>query len=222
MINISLLRRTSGKYPSIQVRERSAWVRDFPDVPRSCLNASGIPDWWKVGICVREIATGVGSALQQRENQAARRQFITRAIHACCSGSRRSAYGDQPRLRSAIDTSAATALSETLKPALRRPLGVSTKTRRRRDIRLTLRTVSNDRRLEIKHRMEWEPAPSEPARVICRKAQLFSKSLLELLHRKNLIGTECPLLALSGTSSVATHMSAFGVRADIPPLTSLV
>ena len=74
MINISLLLRTAGKYPSIQVRERSAWVRDFPDVPRSCLNASGIPDWWKAGICVREIATGVGSALQQRENQAARRQ----------------------------------------------------------------------------------------------------------------------------------------------------
>jgi len=138
MINISLLLRTAGKYPSIQVRERSAWVRDFPDVPRSCLNASGIPDWWKVGICVREIATGVGSALQQRENQAARRQSITRAIHACCSGSRRSAYGDQPRLRSAIDTSAATAFSGTLKPALRRPLGVSTKTRRRRDIRLTI------------------------------------------------------------------------------------
>src|SRR6476660_6268368 len=61
MINISLLLRTAGKYPSIQVRERSAWVRDFPDVPRSCLDASGIPDWWKAGICVREIATGVGS-----------------------------------------------------------------------------------------------------------------------------------------------------------------
>ena len=46
--------------------------------------------------------------------------------------------------------------------------------------------------------MEWEPAPGEPARVICRKAQLFSKSLLELLHRKNLPGMECPLLAHSG------------------------
>jgi len=152
MINISLLLRTAGKYPSIQVRERSAWVRDFPDVPRSCLNASGIPDWWKVGICVREIATGVGSALQQRENQAARRQSITRAIHACCSGSRRSAYGDQPRLRSAIDTSAATALSGTLKPALRRPLGVSTKTRRRRDIRLT-----------IANGLERSPARNKPS-----------------------------------------------------------
>ena len=45
--------------------------------------------------------------------------------------------------------------------------------------------------------MEWEPAPGEPAPAICRKAQLFSKSLLELLHRKNLPGTECPLLAQS-------------------------
>jgi hypothetical protein len=138
MINNSLLLRTAGKYPSIQVRERSAWVRDFPDVPRSILDASGIPDWWKAVICVREIATGMG-VVQQRENQAARCQSITRAIHACCSVSRRSAYGDQPRLRSAIDTSAATALSGTVKPALRRPLGVSTNTRRRRcDIRLTI------------------------------------------------------------------------------------
>ena len=64
-------------------------------------------------------------------SQAARCQSITRAIHACCSGSRRSANGDQPRLRSAIDTSAASALSGTVKPALRRPLGVSTNTRRR-------------------------------------------------------------------------------------------
>src|SRR6476660_749051 len=60
MINNSLLLRTAGNHPLIQVRERSAWVRDFPDVPRSCLDASGIPDWWKAGICVREIATGVG------------------------------------------------------------------------------------------------------------------------------------------------------------------
>src|SRR5262245_24564636 len=140
MINNSLLLRTAGNHPLIQVRERSAWVRDCPDVPRSILDASGIPDSWKAGICVREIprAWDPWSALQQRENQAARRQSITRAIHACCSGSRRSAYGDQPRLRSAIDTSAATALSGTLKPALRRPLGVSTNTRRRRDIRLTI------------------------------------------------------------------------------------
>src|SRR6478736_7847681 len=60
MINNSLLLRTAGNHPLIQVRERSAWVRDFPDVPRSCLDASGIPDWWKAGICVRETATGVG------------------------------------------------------------------------------------------------------------------------------------------------------------------
>ena len=59
-------------------------------------------------------------------NQAARWEVITRAIHASCSGSRRSAYGVQPRLRSATDTSAASALSGTVKPALRRPLGVST------------------------------------------------------------------------------------------------
>src|SRR6478735_6418640 len=96
-----------------------------------------------------------GSALQQRENQAARRQSITRAIHAFCSGSRRSAHGDQPRLRSAIDTSAATAFSGTLKPALRRPLGVSTKTRRRRDIRPTIANGLERSRLEINHWMEW-------------------------------------------------------------------
>ena len=153
MINNSLLLRTAGNHPLIQVRERSAWVRDFPDVPRSCLDASGIPDWWKAGICVREIATGVGSALQQRENQAARRQSITRAIHACCSESRRSAYGDQPLLRSAIDTSAATALSGTLKPALRRPLAYL---RIRGDDETSdppLRTVSSDRRFEISHRV---------------------------------------------------------------------
>src|SRR5215475_431245 len=60
MINNSLLLRTAGNHPLIQVRERSAWVRDFPDVPRSILDASGIPDWWKAGICVGEIATGVG------------------------------------------------------------------------------------------------------------------------------------------------------------------
>src|SRR5215831_14668218 len=54
MINNSLLLRTAGKYPSIQVRERSAWVRDFPDVPRSNLDASGIPDGWKAGnLCPR-------------------------------------------------------------------------------------------------------------------------------------------------------------------------
>ena len=54
MINNSLLLRTAGKYPSIQVRERSAWVRDFPDVPRSILDASAIPDWWKAGnLCPR-------------------------------------------------------------------------------------------------------------------------------------------------------------------------
>ena len=29
----SLLLRTAGNHPLIQVRERSAWVRDFPDMP---------------------------------------------------------------------------------------------------------------------------------------------------------------------------------------------
>src|SRR4030095_10913391 len=58
MINNSLLLRTAGNHPLIQVRERSAWGRGFPDVPRSCLDASGIPDWWKADICVREIVTG--------------------------------------------------------------------------------------------------------------------------------------------------------------------
>ena len=82
--------------------------------------------------------TLVAPMTQLRRNQAARCQSITRAIHAYCSGSRRSAYGNQPRLRSAIDTSAASALSGTVKPALRRPFGVSTITRRRRrGIKLT-------------------------------------------------------------------------------------
>ena len=49
MINNSLLLRTAGNCPSIQVRERSAWVRDFPDISRSCLDASGIPNRWKAG-----------------------------------------------------------------------------------------------------------------------------------------------------------------------------
>src|SRR5512143_4058006 len=104
------------------------------------------------------------------ENQAARCQSITRAIHACCSGSRCSAYGDQPRVRSAIDTSAASALSGTVKPALRRPLGVSTNTRRRRcDITLTTANGRGNgaggRRLNVNHRVEWEPAPGEPGRL---------------------------------------------------------
>jgi hypothetical protein len=29
--------------------ERSAWVRDFPDVSRSCFDASGITDCWEAG-----------------------------------------------------------------------------------------------------------------------------------------------------------------------------
>ena len=87
----------------------------------------------------RRIRLLTGRVVRQRENQAARRQSITRAIHACCSGSGRSANGDHPRLRSAINTSAAAALSGMVKPALSRPLGVSTNTRRRPcDIRLTI------------------------------------------------------------------------------------
>src|SRR4029450_6785125 len=114
----------------------------------------------------------------------------------CCSGSRRSAYGDQPRLRSAIDTSAAWALSGTVKPALRRPLGVPTNTRRRRcDIGLTIANGIERSPARNKPSDGMGTAPGEPARLICRKAQLFSKSLLELLHRKNLLSTECPLLA---------------------------
>jgi hypothetical protein len=62
--------------------------------------------------------------------------------------------------------------------------------------------------------MEWEPASGEPARVICRKAQLFSKSLLELLHRKNLLGTECLLLAQSRHAENAIDV-AIGGKADM-------
>ena len=94
----------------------------------------------------RDAAKIIRQTIQRfRANQAARWEVITRAIHAPCSGLRRSAYGVQPRLRSAIDTAAALALSGTVKPALRRPLGVSTSTRRRRsDIRIT---KANDRPL---------------------------------------------------------------------------
>src|SRR5262245_58804057 len=53
--------------------------------------------------------------------QAAFFQSMTMAIHACCSASSRSRYGDQPRRRSAIDTSAASAFSGTVKPALTAP-----------------------------------------------------------------------------------------------------
>ena len=57
----------------------------------------------------------------------------------------------------------------TVKPALRRPLGVSTNTRRRRcDIKPTIangRVNGARRRLEINLRVEWEPAPGEPGRL---------------------------------------------------------
>jgi len=155
MINNSLLLRTAGNHPLIQVRERSAWVRDFPDVPRSCLDASGIPDWWKADICVREIATGVGLVVG---SSTAGKSSCAPPVHH--EGDPRvllrieaQSVRRQPRLRSAIDTSAATALSGTLKPALRRPLGVSTNTRRRRDIRLT-----------IANGLERSPARNRPSR----------------------------------------------------------
>src|SRR5215813_11145311 len=104
MINNSLLLRTAGNHPLIQVRERSAWVRDFPDVPRSILDASRIPDWWKAGICVRELATGVGPMVRLFNSGKIKPRAASPSrgqIHAFCSESRRSAYGDQPRLRSA-------------------------------------------------------------------------------------------------------------------------
>jgi hypothetical protein len=66
------------------------------------------------------------------EPQAARCQSITLATQAFRSGSRRRRYGVQPRWRNSIDTSAASAVSGTLKPALMRPFGVSTNTRHRR------------------------------------------------------------------------------------------
>ena len=47
MVRGSLLLRAAGKHPSIQVRERSAWVRDFPDVSRSYLYASAVSDRWE-------------------------------------------------------------------------------------------------------------------------------------------------------------------------------
>ena len=95
---------------------------------------------------------------------------MTTAIQACCSESRRSRYGAQPRSRSLIDTSAASAVSGTVKPALRHPLGVSTNTRRRRcDIKPTIansRVNEARRRLKINLRVKWEPAQeASPARL---------------------------------------------------------
>ena len=130
------------------------------------------------------------------KSQAARRQSITRAIHACCSGSRRRAYGDQLRRRSAIDTSAASALSGTVKPALWRPFGVSTKTRRRRcGIELTIARQPARATAGSRYTIGWNGSlrrASPRDFSICRNARVFSKSLLELLHRKNLLGAECP------------------------------
>jgi len=51
--------------------------------------------------------------------------------------------------------------------------------------------------------------------LICRTTQLFSKSLLELLHRKNLLGTECPLLAQSGHALVHRTCPLSGGKADV-------
>jgi hypothetical protein len=81
-----------------------------------------------------------------------------------------------------------------VKPALRRPFGVSTNTRRRRcGIRLTTANgrgngAADGRRLEINHRMEREPAPGEPGRLsgYVGGADYFPRGLVALLHRKNL------------------------------------
>jgi hypothetical protein len=67
--------------------ERSAWVRDFPDVSRSCLDASGITNCWEAGNSCSAV-----HLLQDRSP--------VRGIPA-----------PQPRSRSLIDTSAASAVS---------------------------------------------------------------------------------------------------------------
>ena len=54
MINNSLLLRTAGNCPSIQVRERSAWVREFPDVPRSARMLSAFLTGGKQEISARQ------------------------------------------------------------------------------------------------------------------------------------------------------------------------
>jgi hypothetical protein len=59
-------------------------------------------------------------------------QSMTTAIQAFCSRSKQSRYGAQPRSRSFRDTSAASAVSETVNPALTRPFEDSTNTWRRR------------------------------------------------------------------------------------------
>jgi hypothetical protein len=87
--------------------------------------------------------------------------------------------------------SAASAFSGTVKPALRRPLGVSTNTRRRRcGIKLTITNGrgngASGRRLERDHRMEWEPAPGLPERLLAYvgKPDYFPSCLTALLHCK--------------------------------------
>jgi hypothetical protein len=97
--------------------------------------------WWSL-VCVLRGADGYAGRRAQAFNRAtggalacdhaAVFQSMTMATQACCSASRRSRYGDHPRRRSAIDTSAASAASGTVKPALMRPFEVSTNTRRRR------------------------------------------------------------------------------------------
>ena len=72
-------------------------------------------------------------------------------------------HGVQPRSRSRIETSAASALSGTVKPAVRRPFGVSTKTWRRRcGICSPLRSRQRARVAagsKIIHRLECKPKP---------------------------------------------------------------
>ncbi len=173
MINSSLLLRAAGKHPSIQVRERSAWVRDFPDVSRSCLNSSRIPDCWEVsrlcsarGIGAVHVLEGIGVRPRAASPSRGRSTRAARARGAARTGTNPAC---------AIDTSAASALSGTVKPALRRHLGVSTNARRRRcDIRLTIANGrgngADGRRLNVNHRVEWEPAPGRAGATVgtCR------------------------------------------------------
>ncbi len=177
MIDGSLLLRTAGKHPSIQVREIGLGPGS-PGWLAILLESSGIPDRWEVSNSCS--ATRVLREQERRGNpqcsatslgnQAARCQSITTAIQACCSSSRRSRYGAQPRIRSSIDTSAASSVSGTVKPALTRPFDVSTNTRRRRRCILHTKGIDSranargDSQLDSNRRIQWKPAPGKPAR----------------------------------------------------------
>jgi hypothetical protein len=109
-----------------------------------------------------------------------------------------------------------------VKPALRRPFGVSTNTRRRRcGIRLTTvngRVNGRSRPPARNKSSEWEPAPgglARPTFLHVGTPDYFSNNLLELLHRENPLRAGLSAFGPKQTSLVAPHMSALGGKADM-------